>query len=107
MLVTRTMFDLHRTAQDVRIAALEKRVAELTAAFDKWFDLVAPELGFEAAPKVPDINVMGDFGTTWITYGISGWEPDKTSPRQVKEVKTEKVTVIRTKPAICKKKAAK
>ena len=79
------------------VKRLDARIAELTSAFDKWFDLVAGELGFEAQ-------------ATWPTYayygGGSSVKLAPVSPRIAEDVVVpEQRTPKRTPAKICAKRA--
>ena len=80
-----------------RVERMETRHSELLIAFDKWFDLVAGELGFEAQ-------------ATWPTYayygGGSSVKLAPVSPRIAEDVVVpEQRTPKRTPAKICAKRA--
>lgn len=66
--------------------------AALEAAFNQWFDLVAPELGFKAQTKR---NFGG--GTTY-EYMVAPRQAAKTTPKE---------EIVRITPKVCAKRRAK
>lgn len=73
------------------IEALRKELRELRNAYNAWFDLVAPELGFQAEKGI-------------VAAGY-GWEVGLYNPRQAASTtKPAETKVVRVEPIICAKK---
>jgi hypothetical protein len=70
--------------RDTRIEALEKKLAALQQAFNDWFDIVAPELGFRAE-MAPGTQGQVTFN---FTDSSGGWVhiDNRCSPRKASVV---------------------
>lgn len=75
------------------IEALRKEVRELRDAYNAWFDLVAPELGFK-----------GETTYKYDPYSANVYTVSESPRKAAFSLEPERKTVVRIAPKVCEKK---